>query len=61
MGTASARVATRAPPGLAEFEAFVVAETAPAVVIIDRALIRALLAYVRQLERDADLTKCRSS
>jgi hypothetical protein len=33
------------PPGLDEFEAFVMADTAPSVVIIDRALIRALLAY----------------
>jgi hypothetical protein len=31
----------------------VVADAAPATVIIDRALIRALLAYLRQLERDA--------
>jgi hypothetical protein len=38
------------PPGLDEFDAIVTADSAPAVVIIDRALIRALLLYVRFLE-----------
>jgi hypothetical protein len=43
------------PPGLAEFEQHVMAADAPAVVLIDRALIRALLRYVRRLERQFDL------
>jgi hypothetical protein len=34
-------------------EQHVMAADAPAVVLIDRALIRALLRYVRRLERDA--------
>jgi hypothetical protein len=45
-------MADTTPPGIAEFEAFVMADTAPAMVIIDRALIRALLIYLRGLERE---------
>ena len=37
---------------LVEFEHHVMAADAPAVVLIDRALIRALLRYVRRLERE---------
>jgi hypothetical protein len=44
--------AREALAGLAEFE-HVMAADAPAVVLIDRALIRALLRYVRRPERDA--------
>ena len=40
---------------LAEFERHVMAADAPAVVLIDRALVRALLRYVRRLERQFDL------
>jgi hypothetical protein len=40
------------PSGLAEFEAIVMASAAPAVVLIDRALVRAWLRYTRRLERD---------
>ena len=43
------------PDGLAEFEQHVMAADAPAVVLIDRALVRALLRYVRRLERQYDL------
>ena len=43
------------PPGLAEFEAIIMASGAPAVVLIDRTLVRALLRYVRRLERQYDL------
>lgn len=38
------------PAGLAEFEAAVTADQAPAVVIIDRELARALVVYLRALE-----------
>jgi hypothetical protein len=41
-----------APPGLADWEAYVMASDAPAVCIMDRDLVRALLRYVRRLERD---------
>jgi hypothetical protein len=40
------------PPGLAEFEVFVRASDAPAVLVIDRELMRRLLDYMRQLERE---------
>jgi hypothetical protein len=40
-----------APPKLDEFEAIINASSAPAVVIIDRELIRALVSYVRALEK----------
>lgn len=40
------------PAGLAAFEAHIMASEAPAVVLIDRELMRALLRYVRALERD---------
>ena len=36
------------PSGLAEFEAIVMASAAPAVVLIDRALVRAWLRYTRK-------------
>lgn len=41
------------PPGLAEFEERMMAPGKPKIDAIDRALIRALLRYVRRLERDA--------
>jgi hypothetical protein len=40
------------PPGLDEFEQHVMASDAPAVVLADRAFLRALLRYVRRLESD---------
>ena len=40
------------PPGLDEFEQRVMESDWPPVVYVDRALIRALLRYVRRLERD---------
>lgn len=40
------------PEGFAEFEAVVMADAAPAVLVIDRDLMRRLLAYVRMLERE---------
>ena len=43
------------PDGLAEFEQHVMASDAPAVVLIGRTLVRALLRYVRRLERQFDL------
>ncbi len=50
--TPDVRRAAEPPPGLAEFEQHVMASDAPAVVLVDRALVRALLRYVRRLERD---------
>ena len=41
------------PAGLAEFEQLVMAADAPAVVMIDRALMQSLLRYLRALEREA--------
>jgi hypothetical protein len=40
------------PPGFDEFAAHLDASDAPAVVLIDRELMRALLRYVRTLERE---------
>jgi hypothetical protein len=40
------------PPNLSEFEAIIMASSAPAVVMIDRELIRGLLRYLRRLERE---------
>ena len=51
-GSATLRRQPEPPPSLAEFEQHVMAADAPAVVLIDRALIRALLRYVRGLERE---------
>jgi hypothetical protein len=39
------------PPHLAEFEATIMADTYPAVIMIDRDLARHLLRYVRDVER----------
>jgi hypothetical protein len=41
------------PPGLAEFMAHIEADELPAVAMIDRDTIRALLRYVRRLELEA--------
>jgi hypothetical protein len=50
-------IAARPPPdppeGLDGFEALVMASAAPAVLMIDRQQMRALLEYVRRLEREA--------
>lgn len=46
-------VAEQPPEGLVEFEAAVMADAAPATLIIDRALMRGLLTYLRRLEREA--------
>jgi hypothetical protein len=46
-------IAEQPPPGLAEFEAFVMADAAPATLLIDRELMRRLLTYLRRLEREA--------
>jgi hypothetical protein len=40
-----------APPHLAEFEATIMADGHPAVVLIDRVLARHLLRYLRDVER----------
>jgi len=42
------------PRGLDEFEALVMADRQPAVCIIDRDLIRALLRYLRWLETQVE-------
>lgn len=41
------------PPKFAEFEALVLASSAPAILIIDRELMRGLLTYLRRLECEA--------
>ena len=43
------------PAGLDEWEAHVLASDAPAVCMMDRNLVRALLRYVRDLEEQARL------
>jgi len=42
------------PSGLEEFEAIITASDAPAVVIIDRDLVRGILAYLRYLEAELE-------
>lgn len=49
---------TMTPPrNLTEFEALVMADSYPAVCMIDRDLIRALLGYVRELEAVAGVAR----
>ena len=50
-GSATLHCQPESPPGLAESEQHVMASDAPAVPLIDRALIRALLRDVHRLER----------
>jgi len=49
-----ARTRSERPPGLELFEALVMCDEHPAVCIIDRDLMRALLRYVRHLEAEAE-------
>jgi hypothetical protein len=42
------------PPHLDEYEALVRASSAPAVLLVDRDLMRGLLDYLRDLERKVD-------